>query len=110
AVATFGKTTLDTYLMLSKAQREQADPAVLKARIPDYWYPAIYKQVQRDTNVSAQAAGEVDDYQFAGRQIAFYSDQIRELDVPRILNNAFLISSSRNYINSLLSQSLRAIE
>lgn len=110
SVATFGKTTLDTYLMLSKAQREQADPAVLKARIPDYWYPAIYKQVPRANGMSAQAAGEVDDYQFAGRQIAFYSDQIRELDVPRILNNAFLISSSRNYINSLLSQSLRAIE
>ncbi|MFJ4394692.1 type VI secretion system membrane subunit TssM [Pseudomonas sp. NPDC089396] len=110
SVATFGQTTLDTYLMLSKAQREQAQPAVLKARIPDYWYPAIYKQVPRTAGQTAQAAGEADDYQFAGRQIAFYSDQIREPDVPRILNNAFLISSSRNYINSLLSRSLRAIE
>ncbi|WP_176517288.1 type VI secretion system membrane subunit TssM [Pseudomonas faucium] len=110
SVATFGQTTLDTYLMLSKAQREQAEPAVLKARIPDYWYPAIYKQVPRTAGQSAQAAGEADDYQFAGRQIAFYSDQVREPDVPRILNNAFLISSSRNYINSLLSRSLRAIE
>ncbi|WP_286914790.1 MULTISPECIES: type VI secretion system membrane subunit TssM [unclassified Pseudomonas] len=110
SVATFGQTTLDTYLMLSKAQREQAEPAVLKARIPDYWYPAIYKQVPPTAGQSAQAAGEADDYQFAGRQIAFYSDQVREPDVPRILNNAFLISSSRNYINSLLSRSLRAIE
>ncbi|HEK1692889.1 TPA: type VI secretion system membrane subunit TssM [Pseudomonas putida] len=110
SVATFGQTTLDTYLMLSKAQREQAQPAVLKARIPDYWYPAIYKQVPHADGQSAQAVGEADDYQFAGRQIAFYADQIREPDVPRILNNAFLISSSRNYINSLLSRSLRAIE
>lgn len=110
SVATFGKTTLDTYLMLSKAQREQADPSVLKARIPDYWYPAINKQVPHAAGMSAQSAGEVDDYQYAGRQIGFYSDQIREVDVPRILNNAFLISSSRNYINSLLSQSLKSIE
>ncbi|WP_122671906.1 type VI secretion system membrane subunit TssM [Pseudomonas viridiflava] len=110
SVATFGKTTLDTYLMLSKAQREQADPSILKARIPDYWYPAINKQVPHAVGMSAQSAGEVDDYQYAGRQIGFYSDQIRELDVPRILNNAFLISSSRNYINSLLSQSLKSIE
>ncbi len=110
SVATFGQTTLDTYLMLSKAQREQAQPAVLKVRIPDYWYPAIYKQVPRPAGQSAQASGEGEDYQFAGRQIAFYSDQIREPDVPRILNNAFLVSSSRNYINSLLTRSLRAIE
>ena len=110
SVATFGQTTLDTYLMLSKAQAEQAQPAVLKTRIPDYWYPAIYKQVPRAAGQSAQALGETDDYQFAGRQIAFYADQIREPDAPRILNNAFLISSSRNYINSLLSRSLRAIE
>jgi type VI secretion system protein ImpL len=89
--------------MLSRAQREKADPGFLKAKIPDYWYPAIARQVG---NASVAAS----DYEFASRQINFYSDQIHEPDVPRILDNAFLISSSRNYINSLLTQSLRSIE
>ena len=89
--------------MLSRAQREKADPAFLKAKIPDYWYPAIARQVG---NAGVAAA----DYEFASRQINFYSDQIHEPDVPRILDNAFLVSSSRNYINSLLTQSLRSIE
>ena len=103
SIAQFGKATLDTYVMLSRAQREKADPAFLKAKIPDYWYPAIARQVG---NASVAAK----DYEFASRQIHFYSDQIHEPDVPRILDNAFLISSSRNYINSLLTQSLRSIE
>jgi type VI secretion system protein ImpL len=103
SIAQFGKATLDTYVMLSRAQREKADPAFLKAKIPDYWYPAIARQVG---NAGVAAA----DYEFASRQINFYSDQIHEPDVPRILDNAFLISSSRNYINSLLTQSLRSIE
>ncbi|MGY2184864.1 Outer membrane protein A precursor [compost metagenome] len=105
SIAAFGKATLDTYVMLSRAQREKADPAFLKAKIPDYWYPAIARQVG-----SAAAATSNQDYEFASRQINFYSDQIHEPDVPRILDNAFLISSSRNYINSLLTQSLRSIE
>jgi type VI secretion system protein ImpL len=103
SIAGFGKATLDTYVMLSRAQREKADPGFLKAKIPDYWYPAIARQVG---NASVAAS----DYEFASRQINFYSDQIHEPDVPRILDNAFLISSSRNYINSLLTQSLRSIE
>jgi type VI secretion system protein ImpL len=103
SIAQFGKATLDTYVMLSRAQREKADPGFLKAKIPDYWYPAIARQVG---NAGVAAA----DYEFASRQINFYSDQIHEPDVPRILDNAFLISSSRNYINSLLTQSLRSIE
>ena len=105
SIATFGKATLDTYVMLSRAQREKADPAFLKAKIPDYWYPAIARQVG-----STAVASTHQDYEFASRQINFYSDQIHEPDVPRILDNAFLISSSRNYINSLLTQSLRSIE
>ncbi|MNU43615.1 Outer membrane protein A precursor [compost metagenome] len=105
SIAAFGKATLDTYVMLSRAQREKADPVFLKAKIPDYWYPAIARQVG-----SAAAATSNQDYEFASRQINFYSDQIHEPDVPRILDNAFLISSSRNYINSLLTQSLRSIE
>ncbi|WP_130904597.1 MULTISPECIES: type VI secretion system membrane subunit TssM [unclassified Pseudomonas] len=105
SIAAFGKSTLDTYVMLSRAQRDKADPGFLKAKIPDYWYPAIARQVG-----SAAVATTNQDYEFASRQINFYSDQIHEPDVPRILDNAFLISSSRNYINSLLTQSLRSIE
>jgi type VI secretion system protein ImpL len=105
SIAAFGKATLDTYVMLSRAQRDKADPAFLKAKIPDYWYPAIARQVG-----NADVAATHQDYEFASRQITFYSDQIHEPDVPRILDNAFLISSSRNYINSLLTQSLRSIE
>jgi type VI secretion system protein ImpL len=109
SIANFGKAALQTYLMLSKAQRESADPAYLKAKIPDYWYPAI---AQRGgvTSVAMRGPRSGADYEFASRQITFYSDQIHEPDVPRIVDNAFLASSSRNYIDSLLSQSLRSIE
>ncbi|MHC8319057.1 type VI secretion system membrane subunit TssM [Pseudomonas sp. LB3P31] len=110
SIAAFGKTTLDTYVMLSRAQREKADPAFLKAKIPDYWYPAIARQTGRTIGVANSDAGSNQDYEYASRQINFYSEQIHEEDVPRILDNAFLTSSSRNYINSLLSQSLRSIE
>jgi type VI secretion system protein ImpL len=109
SIANFGTATLDTYIMLSRAQREKADPAFLKTKIPDYWYPAIARQTGR-TIGQTNAAGNQQDYEYASRQINFYSDQIHEPDVPRILDNAFLASSSRNYINSLLTQSLRSIE
>lgn len=109
SVADFGKSTLETYLMLSRAQREKADPAYLKAHLPDYWYPAISQSVESEA-FSAKGIRESEDYLYAGHQIDFYSNQIHEPDVPLILNNAFLVSSSRNYINSLLSRSLRAIE
>ena len=110
SIAAFGKTTLDTYVMLSRAQREKADPGFLKAKIPDYWYPAIARQTGKTIGAAHDGSGANQDYEFASRQINFYSDQIREEDVPRILDNAFLTSSSRNYINSLLTQSLRSIE
>ena len=110
SVADFGKATLTTYLMLSRAQRETADPAVLKARMPDYWYPAIAEKTGRAMNSGDTTPTEGSDYELASRQITFYSDQIHEPDVPHILENAFLASSSRNYIDSLLSQSLRSIE
>ena len=103
SVANFGKATLQTYLMLARAGRESADPAFLKARIPDYWYPAIAQRLGATANTH-------EDYEYASRQIDFYSEQIHELDVPRIVDNAFLVSSSRNYIDSLLAQSLRSIE
>jgi type VI secretion system protein ImpL len=96
--------------MLSRSQREKADPAFLKARIPDYWYPAIARQTGKSMTADAAAPNSGTDYELASRQVNFYSDQIHEPDVPRILDNAFLTSSSRNYINSLLSQSLRSIE
>jgi type VI secretion system protein ImpL len=110
SIADFGKATLDTYVMLSPAQREKADPAFLKAKLPDYWYPAIARQTGKTMAAVGTQGGANQDYLFASRQIDFYSDQIRQPDVPRILDNAFLISSSRNYINSLLTQSLRSIE
>ncbi|MDG9873997.1 type VI secretion system membrane subunit TssM [Pseudomonas juntendi] len=109
SIADFGKATLDTYVMLSPAQREKADPAFLKAHLPDYWYPAIARHTGHSLSEANQGKGD-QDYLYASRQITFYADQIRETDVPRILDNAFLISSSRNYIDSLRAQSLRAIE
>jgi type VI secretion system protein ImpL len=109
SIADFGKATLDTYVMLSPAQREKADPAFLNAHMPDYWYPDIARQTGKTlAEAGAQSANQ--DYLYASRQITFYSDQIHEPDVPRILDNAFLMSSSRNYIDSLRAQSLRAIE
>jgi type VI secretion system protein ImpL len=110
SIADFGKATLETYVMLSRSQREKADPAFLKAKIPDYWYPAIARQTGKSMTADAAAPNSGTDYELASRQVNFYSDQIHEPDVPRILDNAFLTSSSRNYINSLLSQSLRSIE
>lgn len=101
SVAEFGKAMLTTYMMLTPAQREQAEPAFMKKHIPEYWYPAIARRSSANIRT---------DYEFARRQIAFYSEQIREPDVPRIVDNAFLISSARNYIDSLLSQSLRSLE
>jgi type VI secretion system protein ImpL len=109
SIANFGKATLDTYVMLSRSQREKADPAFLKAKMPDYWYPAIARQTGHAITGAADENSN-QDYEYASRQINFYSDQIHEEDVPRILDNAFLTSSTRNYINSLLTQSLRSIE
>ncbi|CAI3803542.1 Outer membrane protein A [Pseudomonas sp. MM221] len=110
SIADFGKATLDTYAMLSQAMREKADPAFLKAHLPDYWYPAIARHTGKSMAAAESEAGGGQDYLYASRQITFYSDQIREPDVPRILDNAFLMSSSRNYIDSLRAQSLRSIE
>lgn len=107
SIAQFGKTTLETYQMLSKSREGKGDPAFLKQALPDYWYPTIARHVGVS---SGRGQSEAPDYLYAGRQIAFYSEQINEPDAPRIMGNAFLVSSSRNYINSLLAQSLRAIE
>ncbi|MCK0714559.1 type VI secretion system membrane subunit TssM [Chromohalobacter sarecensis] len=100
----FGRATLDAYLMMSDMDRQKIDADVLRSRLPAFWYPAI----QQRTGV------EIDDdqfdYRYAGRQIDFYSQQISDADVPRISSNAFLISSSRNYIDSLIEQTLTSSE
>lgn len=106
SIANFGTTALNTYSMLLPAQREKADPAFIKDHLPDFWYPDI----ARRTGMPLANAEDSVDYRYASRQIGFYSEQIREPDVPRLVDNAFLVSSSRNYINSLRAQTLRAIE
>ncbi|MFC0337332.1 type VI secretion system protein ImpL [Kushneria avicenniae] len=103
SLAKFGRATLDTYLMLSETDREEIDPKLLKEQLPAFWYPDIAYRADDDSR-----AGE--DYQEAGRQIDFYASQLGEVDTPRISSNAFLISSSRNYIDSLLEQTLSSAE
>ena len=102
ALADFGNAALGTYVELSRTPRPKVSEALLRQRLPDYWYPAI----------SAHDTGERDprDLDFASRQIAFYARQIQAPDVPRIDDNSFLISSSRNYIDGLLDHSLRTLE
>lgn len=104
SLAKFGRTTLDTYLMLSDLPRGEIDPDKLRARLPAFWYPAIQRSTA--TRIDERQV----DYRYAGRQIDFYSRQISEPDVPRIASNAFLISSSRNYIDGLLEQTLTSTE
>jgi len=111
SVANFGQVTLDTYRMLSRAYRDKADTAFLQSHLPDYWYPDIAAHLAIHQTAAQTAGGTAEQqYQSASRQVAFYSEQIHEADVPGILDNSFLLSSSRHYIDSLLSQSLRSIE
>jgi len=104
SLARFGRTTLDTYLMLSDVDRENIDTDELRGQLPAFWYPSI----QSETGVAINEGER--DYRYAGRQIDFYRQQIQEPDVPRISSNAFLVSSSRNYIDSLLEQTLTSME
>ncbi|GHB23325.1 membrane protein [Salinicola rhizosphaerae] len=104
SLAAFGRSTLDTYLMLSDMDRGDIDSDTLRAQLPAFWYPAIEKRT------GARIDEDQADYRYAGRQIDFYSRQIHETDVPRIASNAFLVSSSRNYIDSLLEQTLTSTE
>lgn len=102
ALADFGNATLLTYLELSRTPRDKVETDLLRQRVPDYWYPAIVeaRSGRRDQR----------DLDYASRQIDFYASQIHLADVPRIDDNAFLISSSRNYIDGLLDRSLRTLE
>nr|CDQ36534.1 Outer membrane protein II [Virgibacillus halodenitrificans] len=104
SLAKFGRNTLDTYMMLSDMDRADIDSDVLRNRLPAFWYPAI----QRRTGAEIDEGRA--DYRYAGRQVDFYSQQIHASDVPRITSNAFLVSSSRNYIDSLLEQTLTSTE
>ncbi|MDH4573625.1 type VI secretion system membrane subunit TssM [Salinicola acroporae] len=104
SLAKFGRSTLDTYLMMSDIDRGDIDSDTLRARLPAFWYPAI--QQRTGTEIDEDQA----DYRYAGRQLDFYSRQVHESDVPRISANAFLVSSSRNYIDSLLEQTLTSSE
>lgn len=104
SLARFGRTTLDTYLTLSDVDRTDIDSQELRGQLPAFWYPSI----QRETGVAINESEH--DYRYAGRQIDFYRQQIQEPDVPRISSNAFLVSSSRNYIDSLLEQTLTSME
>ncbi|SEF73500.1 type VI secretion system membrane subunit TssM [Marinobacterium lutimaris] len=104
SLAKFGRATLGTYIMLSDSERAEIDPSQLRAQLPAFWYPSI----QTQTGIAIDE--DERDYRYASRQVDFYRDQIDELDVPRISSNAFLISSSRNYIDSLLEQTLTSME
>jgi len=104
SLARFGRTTLDTYLTLSDVERADIDSEELRGQLPAFWYPSIQKRTGVAINENER------DYRYAGRQIDFYRQQIKEPDVPRISSNAFLVSSSRNYIDSLLEQTLTSME
>lgn len=104
SLAKFGRATLSTYTMLSDVDRAAIDTEQLRTQLPAFWYPAI----QQATGVTIDENQR--DYVYAGRQVDFYRDQILEPDVPRLSSNAFLISSSRNYIDSLLEQTLTSTE
>ncbi|WP_110687086.1 type VI secretion system membrane subunit TssM [Salinicola aestuarinus] len=104
SLAEFGRSTLDTYLMLADVERDEIDSALLRRQLPAFWYPAIAD------DTGAAIDDEQADYRYAGRQVDFYSRQIHEPDVPRLSSNAFLVSSSRNYIDSLLEQTLTSAQ
>lgn len=102
ALADFGNNTLKTYLSLSRTPRDEIESEWLRSEMPVYWYPAITQasDEQRDSR----------DIEFASRQVNFYADQVVRPDVPRLEDNTFLVSSSRNYIDGLLDRSLSTVE
>lgn len=104
ALADFGNATLATYLELARTPRDKVSSELLRQRLPDYWYPAITAKQKK------QKQDDERDFDFAGRQIDFYASQIHAEDVPRIDDNAFLVASSRNYIDGLLDHTLRTLE
>ena len=101
ALAQFGKMALRTYQMLPSEPRENVDVEFLKQHLAAFWYPVLPHQnaesVQQDTK-------------YASRQIDFYSEQLSQHDTPHIRDNNFLLSSSRNYIDSLLQHTLNTVE
>lgn len=99
ALAEFGRQTLDTYEMLSTTPRDEVDARFLTQHIPAFWYLDLEARTPNPKTLERTL-------DLAGPQVAFYSQQLSRPDVPRINGNAFLITSIRNYIDSLLEQSL----
>lgn len=100
-LAQFGRMALRTYQMLPAQPREKVDVEFLKQHLAVFWYPALPR---------ANGAYHPDDMKYASRQIDFYSEQLLQKDVPHIRDNNFLLSSTRNYIDSLLQHSLNNVE
>lgn len=99
-IAAFGSDTLKTYTMMASAKG--IDTAYLNQRMPLYWAPTLEKRLPAGTDGREWQA-------LAQRQIALYVAQMPEPDVPKIRDNNFLVVSSRNYIDGLLTQSLAPI-
>lgn len=101
ALAQFGRMALRTYQMMPINPREKVDVEFLKQHLAAFWYPVLPHQ--NDNN-------DADDMKYASRQIDFYSEQLAQADTPHIRDNNFLLSSSRNYIDSLLQHTLNTVE
>lgn len=101
ALAQFGRMALRTYQMMPLNPREKVDVEFLKQHLAAFWYPVLPHQNGND---------DASDMKYASRQIDFYSEQLAQIDTPHIRDNNFLLSSSRNYIDSLLQHTLNTVE
>lgn len=101
ALAQFGRMALKTYQMLPMHPREKVDVEYLKQHLAAFWYPAL---------PHANGNNDAGDTKYASRHIDFYSEQLSQRDTPHIRDNNFLLSSTRNYIDSLLQHTLNAVE
>ena len=101
SLAQFGRMALRTYQMMPISPREKVDVEFLKQHLAAFWYPVLPHQ-----NGNSDAY----DMKYASRQIDFYSEQLTQADTPHIRDNNFLLSSSRNYIDSLLQHTLNTVE
>ncbi|BBG30926.1 OmpA/MotB [Zymobacter palmae] len=101
ALAQFGRMALRTYQMMPINPREKVDVEFLKQHLAAFWYPVLPHQ---------NGNNDAYDMKYASRQIDFYSEQLAQADTPHIRDNNFLLSSSRNYIDSLLQHTLNTVE
>ena len=100
-LAQFGRMALKTYQMMPANPREKVDVEFLKQHLAAFWYPVLPHQ---------HGSNDAYDMKYASRQIDFYSEQLAQADAPHIRDNNFLLSSSRNYIDSLLQHTLNTVE